>query len=75
MAMTARPLSDDATSDGVVELTPEQVELAFEAESRASLGISAEEFRRRWQRGEYADQDTEAVWRVAFFLGGLAPKQ
>jgi hypothetical protein len=73
--MTARPRSDDSISESVVELTPEEVERAFDAESRASLGISAEEFRRRWQRGEYAGQDTEAVWRVAFFLGGLAPKQ
>lgn len=73
--MTARPRSDDLASEDVVELTPEQVELAFDAESRASLGIPAEEFRRRWQRGEYAGQDTEAVWRVAFFLGGLAPQQ
>jgi hypothetical protein len=71
--MSAEPKYTNPVVNGVVELTPEEVAREFDAEARRSLGISGEEFRRRWQAGEYAGQDNERVWRVAFFLGGLSP--
>ena len=78
--MTAEPKSGRPTYDesrfvnGVIELTRDEFQREFEAEAWESLGISGDEFRRRWLAGEYADEDNEPVWRVAFYLGGLAPK-
>ena len=70
--MSAEPTYTNPVVNGVVELTSEEVEREFDAEARRSLGISGAEFRQRWQAGEYADEDNERVWRVAFFLGGLS---
>ena len=71
--MSAEPQFQNPVVNGVVELTPEEVEREFDAEARRTLGMSGDEFRARWLRGEFADQDTGPVWRVAFYLGGLSP--
>lgn len=69
-----RPLYDESRAvNGVIELSAEEAEAEFNAEAWDALGISGDEFRRRWERGEYADEDIEQVWRVASYLGGLAP--
>lgn len=72
--MSAEPQFQNPVVNGVVELTPEEVEREFDAEARRTLGMSGEEFRTRWLNGEFADQDCGPVWRVAFYLGGLAPE-
>jgi len=61
--------------DGVIELTLEEAEAELDAEAWDCLGISGDEFRRRWEAGEYRGQDDERIWRVAFYLGGLAPQE
>lgn len=45
----------------VVVLTAEQETAAFEATCRREMGISAEEFLRRWQAGEWAGQDLDGT--------------
>ena len=76
--MSAEPTYTNPVIDGVVELTKEEWEREFDAEARESLGISGDEFRRRWEAGEYAgiDPDEQAqVWGLLFYVGGWAPER
>jgi hypothetical protein len=50
------------------ELTPEQAAAQLDARARHYLGISGEEFRRRWQAGAFPDADDPKVTRVAMLL-------
>lgn len=45
----------------------EERELA-EAEAQRELGITFEEFKRRWNRGEYRDNPDPKITDVAFWL-------
>lgn len=50
----------DADDGGDLYLTPEQGRREFETAARQWMGISGEEFIRRWEAGEYwgiADED------------------
>lgn len=50
------------------ELTPEEEQAIAEAEAQRELGISFEEFKRRWQDGRYRDDSNPKVTSVAFWL-------
>lgn len=52
----------------VHHLTREEAEALFDENARYYLGISGEEFKRRWDGGEYADPDQYPVMNVAFLL-------
>lgn len=67
MATTA-----DETRPGVRYLSPEEGRAQFNAAARKLLGISGEEFIRRWDSGEYDDiADTEGkrhIMRLALLI-------
>jgi hypothetical protein len=53
----------------VQELTDEEWEELIDGAARCHLGISGEEFKRRWAAGEYPDpDDTPGVMAVAMLL-------
>jgi hypothetical protein len=51
-----------------IELTAEESWAMYDARARRLLGISAEEFERRWDAGEFSgpeeNQDAVAVWML-----------
>ncbi len=74
--MSAKPSYEDRADDGDLELTPEEVEADFDLEATQRLGISAAEFRRRWNAGDYAHlrpDDDRDVWLLSFYVGGWRP--
>lgn len=50
-------LADDRLSEYM--LTNEEFKAIFDREAHAKLGLSGDEFVRRWNRGEYPDCDPE----------------
>ncbi len=55
-----------------IELTPEDAWARFDAEVRETLGISANEFARRFDAGAYGDPDDDLkVMSMAFAYEGL----
>jgi hypothetical protein len=55
----------------VRDLTPEESRAFFDAKARELLGISGEEFVRRWRAGEYdeiADEPPFDIMYLAMFL-------
>jgi hypothetical protein len=71
--MVARPHNQHKASDAfeaedsedIHILTREEAWELFEQDARRQLGISGEEFLRRWDDGEYRDiQDDPPGWRV-----------
>jgi len=53
--------SGTACDVDVVTLTEEEAVAAFDALARRGMGISGEEFLRRWDAGEWADVDLDSV--------------
>jgi hypothetical protein len=50
---------------GIRILTPEEGSALFDREARETLGISGEEFLRRWDAGEYRPiPDTPEGWKI-----------
>jgi hypothetical protein len=70
--MVANPHHNDEDDEidpdediGVVFLTPEEARDLFDNRARMELGISGEEFLRRWDAGEYTPiPDTPEGWKV-----------
>lgn len=60
--------ASDAREIDVVELTPDEERSYIEAESRRLLGMGAEEFRRRWDAGEFRDNGDPRITQVAMLL-------
>ena len=51
---------------GVKFITPEEARELFDRRARMELGISGEEFLRRWDAGEYDSiPDTPDGWKIA----------
>lgn len=46
---------EDVELPTVVELTSDEGQVMFDDEARARLGISGDEFIRRWEAGEFPD--------------------
>ena len=65
------------TADGTLrELTPDEARVLLDRQARRYLGMSGEEFLRRYRAGEFADCDTPDVSRVADAAGAgeLVPR-
>ena len=72
MTIDANPGEDPLNDVVVIELTPEQAWAAFDAEVRETLGISAPEFARRLDAGEYGDPDDDpTIMWLAFAFDGM----
>ena len=57
------------TPDGNLrELTPEEARALLDRQARRYLGMSGEEFVRRYRAGEFAEVDTPDVSRVLMLL-------
>ncbi len=71
MATEATPSDDPLHSVGAIELTPEQAWDQFDTEVRETLGISANEFARRLDAGDYGDPDGDLkIMSLAFAYEG-----
>ena len=66
MALPRLPADDADERDG--EVTEEEGWAILDRAARRYLGISGEEFVRRWKAGEYPDPDGTPVLRVAMLL-------
>jgi hypothetical protein len=63
--------SEDASLPPLLVLTIEDARRLLDAKAREYLGISGEEFERRWRAGEYLDQiERREIRRIAFYLPG-----
>ncbi|MDQ3695923.1 MAG: hypothetical protein M3464_20230 [Chloroflexota bacterium] len=71
--MVAKPEYEQASDDivgeeivpGVFKLNREEGRVEFDRQARMELGISGEEFLRRWDNGEYQPiPDTPDGWKV-----------
>ncbi|MBF5032272.1 MULTISPECIES: hypothetical protein [unclassified Micromonospora] len=60
--------ASDARDIQVVELTPDEEHEYIQRESRRLLGMDVEEFRQRWEAGEFRDNDDPKVTQVAMLL-------
>lgn len=72
--MTTDANPDDSVTAGVtvIELTPAEAWEQFDAEVHETLGISASEFARRLDAGEYGDPDDDLkIISLAFAYEGL----
>lgn len=58
----------DAERVELVELTPEEDHELLEREAQRQLGMSADEFARRWRAGEYQNCDDPKVTSVGMLL-------
>ncbi len=62
-------MTERETKDGKIrELTLEEGCALLDRQARRYLGISGEEFVRRYKAGEFASSDTPEVMRVAMLL-------
>ena len=62
-------MTERETKDGKIrELTLEEGRALLDRQARRYLGISGEEFVRRYKAGEFANSDTPEVMRVAMLL-------
>lgn len=70
---------DASSSDGHIhELTPDEARDLFDGRARYHLGISGEQFVKRWSNGHYADRTEDPhVISVAMLLPlvGVDPRQ
>lgn len=64
--MTAK--TDDEQLGQLVELSPEEGRELFDRQARRYLGMSGEEFARRWADGTIPDPDRTDVLRIAMLL-------
>lgn len=67
--------TDVPLEDFVQVVTPKEAMPMFDELTRLYMGMSAEEFLRRWDAGEYADDpDQLGVRRVISFLPFVRPR-
>jgi hypothetical protein len=66
----------DPGEGGLVEHSEADTAALIEERARRLLGMSGEEFLRRWRAGEFeAQEEREDIWQVAILLGGAyAPR-
>ncbi|MEU5786186.1 hypothetical protein ABZ754_00465 [Micromonospora purpureochromogenes] len=60
--------ASDAHDIQVVELTTDEEHEYIQRESRRLLGMDVEEFRQRWEAGEFRGNDDPKVTQVAMLL-------
>jgi hypothetical protein len=71
MATARQP--DDATDEGyslppIVELSEAEGRALFERQARKYMGMSGDEFLRKWDAGEIDDPDRSEVLTVVFLI-------
>jgi hypothetical protein len=66
--MPATDRTDYEIAVDVEELTHQEGLELFDRVARQELGISGEEFLRRWDAGEYADSDNMGVTRLYMLM-------
>jgi hypothetical protein len=71
MATARQP--DDLTDEGyslppIVELSEDEGRALFERQARKYLGMSGDEFLRKWDAGEIDDPDRSEVLTVVFLI-------
>jgi hypothetical protein len=75
--MAATETSETATEAAMHWLSDEEARAEFEAQARSRLGISGDEFLRRWDAGEYRnvfdDEDHLGVLLVASLIPLVRP--
>lgn len=64
---------DDEWLPEIVELTPEEGRTFFDREVRRTIGMSGEEFLRRYDRGDYAGIEEDEFGRKLIRLEFLIP--
>lgn len=71
MATAQRPDSapdDEFTLPPIVELSEEEGRALFDEQARKYMGMSGDEFLRKWDAGEIEDPDRSEVWTVVFLI-------
>ena len=63
----------EQTENQIQWLTDEEAHAAFEEEARRVMGMSGEEFIRRWDAGEYDEIADSAGYRHIMHLAMLIP--
>ncbi len=71
---------DEDADNYMLELTEEEAREFFDRNTRHRLGISGEEFLRRWDAGEYDDPDDRSknppeVMEVGFLISLIRPSR
>src|SRR6478672_10665576 len=71
--MATAPQPDDATDEGyslppIVELSEDEGRALFERQARKYMGMSGDEFLRKWDAGEIEDPDRSEVLTVVFLI-------
>jgi len=71
--MATAPQPDDATDEGyslppIVELSEEEGRALFERQARKYMGMSGDEFLRKWDAGEIDGPDRSEVLTVVFLI-------
>jgi hypothetical protein len=65
---TTTPTTESETTRQWRDLTPEEAREAFDRAAQYYLGISGDEFKRRWEPGEYAGIDRSDIialsWKI-----------
>lgn len=65
---SAAPASAEARLPEIVEMTAGEAWADYDARARELLGVSAEEFERRWRNGDYDDpvrhESAVRVWMI-----------
>ena len=70
--MSTYEAETDMTPEKIQVLTQEEALALLDRQARRYLDMSGEEFIRRWQAGEFRDQDRPEVMRVAMLLPDAA---
>ena len=71
MATARRPpdaTADEYTWPPIVELSEAEGRALFERQARKYMGMSGDEFLRKWDAGEIEDPDRSDVWTVVFLI-------
>jgi hypothetical protein len=58
----------DITLPPIVELSEEEGRALFDEQARKYMGMSGDEFLRKWDAGEIEDPDRSEVWTVVFLI-------
>jgi hypothetical protein len=71
MPTTPEPVDERFDGVRVIEQTPDEAWADFDADVRRRLGISADEFARRYDTGQYCDPDADpdVSWLAFAYLG------
>ncbi|MCK9517415.1 MAG: hypothetical protein M0R74_00085 [Dehalococcoidia bacterium] len=70
----ARRVTGRELPPSVVVLAPDDAWMLYDAEARKHLGMSAEEFERAWNRGEFRTRQEEPQVRRVLMIRTSRPK-